>query len=247
MSQVTNAFPGMTMAQIMRRTIRAPTNPMDKSTVISIYPRIIDERKHTIQPGRFYIPAGSVKKPSLLVVGSSSWWKDVDENQPLLEIPNSSIQVADSIVKDYCNGLLGCNMADSMPGIFWVPGKYEEFETFLKGEFGPEDGPKVKGVKLFETAVAKQTNYWKNLVKMADNLWARTNGNPLCISDDMRTAATELNLTNKDWMKDFAMVANTRCTACGQPRNPDYPVCHHCHAIVDPDKAKSLGIVFAQK
>ena len=108
-------FPGLNQAN--RRTIRAPVNPLDKSTVISILPKPISERKATIQPGMFELPPGTFENPSILVVGTSSWWREVDENQPLLEIPVSSVQVADSIVRDYCNGLLACDMAEKMPGI----------------------------------------------------------------------------------------------------------------------------------
>src|SRR6187200_2386767 len=97
-------FPGIN--QVNRRTIRAPVNSLDKSTVVSILPKRIYETKITIQPGVFEIAPGSMEHPSVLVVGASSWWREVDVDQPLLEIPVSSIQVADSIVKDYCNGLL---------------------------------------------------------------------------------------------------------------------------------------------
>ena len=114
-------FPGISSPN--RRTIRAPVNPMDKSTVVSILPKYILERKATIMPGVFELLPGSFEKPSLLAVGPSSWWREVDENQPLLEIPVSSIQIADSIVRDYCNGLLACNMSDQMPGLFYVPGE----------------------------------------------------------------------------------------------------------------------------
>src|SRR5665213_2287644 len=127
-----------------RCTIRAAVNPMDKSTIISIYPRTVDEIKHTIQPGRFHIDAGSYNKPAILVVGPSSWWKDINEDEPLLEIPNSSIQIADSVVKDYCNGLLACNMNDCMPGMFWVPGPYNTIKEFLEDKTKDERGI-VKG------------------------------------------------------------------------------------------------------
>jgi hypothetical protein len=103
-----------------RRTQRAQINPLDKSTIVSIYPKPIYEVKHTIQPGTFRIEAGSYEKPALLVVGPSSWWRELDEEQPLLEIPVSSVQIAESVVKDYANGLLDCNMADVMPGLLLV-------------------------------------------------------------------------------------------------------------------------------
>lgn len=231
MSQV-GTFPGI--IDINRMTIRAPVNPLDKSTVVSIYPKEIDEVKHTIQPGRFIIPPGSYDKPSILVVGPSSWWKEVDEHQPLLEIPVSSIQIADSIIKDYCNGLLACDMANSMPGIFYIPGDIRIVDL-------------VKSYKHeLDKALVRQRNWYSQLIKFADALWARSNGNPLTISDDMRLAAKELNLQTKDWMKDFQMVDMVRCIACGSLRNPMFPVCPTCKAISDPIKAKELGLEFVK-
>lgn len=231
MTGVIGGFPGLGN---QRRTIRAPQNPLDKSTVVSIFPKELDERKVTIEPGRFIVPAGSFEKPAILVVGPSSWWRDIDDTQPLLEIPQSSIQIADSIVKDYCNGLLGCNMGDAMPGLFYVPGEFDV--AGLRKSYQHE----------LENAAKRQKNFYSALVRLADSLWARSNGNPLAISEDMRLAARELNLASKkDWMKDFEMVDMSRCKACGSLRNPEYPVCPTCKAIDDPEKAKTLNIKFA--
>lgn len=230
MSQV-GAFPGFNAMN--RRTVRGPVNPLDKSTIVSIYPKEIDESKPTIQPGRFIIPPGTAETPSLLIVGPSSWWREIDEEQPLLEIPVSSIQIADSVVRDYANGILGCNMSDIMPGLFYIPG--QQTVTDIKKNFSTE----------LNKAIAKQKNWYQLLVKMGDSLWARSNGNPLAISEDMRLAARELNQTTRDWMKDFQMVDMTRCKACGSLMNPLYPVCASCKAINDPLKAKELGITFA--
>lgn len=217
-----------------KRTIRAPVNPLDKSTIVSIYPKEIMEVKHTIQPGRFTLGAGSYDNPTILVVGPSSWWREVDSDQPLLEIPTSSIQVADSVVKDYCNGILASNMSDSMPGLFYVPGEYTV--VGIKKDFSDE----------LKKALNKQRNWYATLIKLADALWARSSGNPLAISDDMRMAAKEMNLQNKDWMKDFQMIDMVKCRACGSLRNPLYPICPTCKAIDDPARAKELGLTFAQ-
>lgn len=226
-------FPGLT-SNWKRRTIRGPINPLDKSTIVSIYPKEVNERKCTLQPGQFVIPAGSVKHPKILVVGPSSWWRDIDEEQPLLEIPVSSIQVADSVVKDYCNGIYACDMAEAMPGLFYVPGakvgeskEVDEKLTleWVRNEYKSE----------LERAERRQRNWYSALVKMADSLWARSNGNPLAVSDDMRLAARELNITQtKDWMKDFQMVDMVRCKACGSLKNPLYPICAACH-FPDPE------------
>jgi hypothetical protein len=224
-------FPGIMSHR--RRTTRAPINPIDKSTVVSIFPKEIKEVKATITPGIFSIKPGHYDNPTLLVVGPSSWWKEVDEEQPLLEIPCSSNQVADAIVKDYCNGMLGSNMTNSMPGLFWIP-----------GEVTIED-LRTKYIVALNKARDKQNKFYEALIKFADTFWARTNGSPLCISDEMRLAARELGLENKEWMRDFVTMGKINCKACGAPVNPMYPVCGTCKAIIDPEKAKELNIQFA--
>ncbi len=222
------------LPDMRRRTVRAEVNPMDKSTVVSICPLDIDETKVTLQPGRFIIPAGNYEKPSLLVVGPSSWWRELDEDQPLLEIPVSSIAIADSIVVDYCNGMIACNMGDIMPGLFFIPGDINLTEL------------RTKYKNRLDAAQIKQRNWYAALVKEADKLWARTNGNPIAISDIMRLGARELGLNTKEWLQDFQAMEMIRCVACGQMRNPTYPVCPSCHAVIDKKRAEELGIVFAK-
>jgi hypothetical protein len=225
-------FPGI--AQANRRTIRAPVNPLDKSTVVSILPKYISERKATIQPGVFEIKPGTYENPAILVVGTSSWWREVDEGQPLLEIPVSSIQVADSIVRDYCNGLLACNMSDQMPGLFYIPGEFDVIR--LKKDHSA----------LLTKAQQTQKKWFMELIKIADILWSRSNGNPLSISDDARLACKELNITQKPWLGDLQTAELVRCVACGSLRNQMFPVCQTCHAVVDKKRAEELGLTFAK-
>lgn len=236
------AFPGIGWK---RRTIRGPVNPLDKATVVSIYPKEILEKKPTIQPGTFHILPGSPAKPTVLVVGPSSWWRDIDEDQPLLEIPVSAIQIAESIVKDYCNGILGCDMNEQMPGLFYVPGGKMDAKLNVDTEATLAWVQKEYAGEL-KKAEKRQNNWYSLLVKMADSLWARSNGNPLAISDDMRMAARELNLTQvKDWMKDFQMVDMVRCKACGSLKNPLYPICASCH-FPDPDHPMTAKLLEAK-
>lgn len=231
MAQV-GEFPGLSNNN--RRTLRAPVNPMDKSTIVSILPKHIAERKATIQPGFFEILPGTFDNPSVLVVGTSSWWREIDENQPLLEIPVSSIQIADSIVKDYLNGLLAANMSDQMPGLFYIPGEFTVDK--IKKEFMP----------LLLDAQAKQKRWFLELIRIADILWSRSNGNPLAISSDARLACKELNIQNKPWLGDLQTAELVRCVACGSLRNQLFPICQTCKAIADPARAKELNIQFAQ-
>jgi hypothetical protein len=207
---------------------------MDKSTVVSILPKRIIEIKPTISPGYFELNPGSFEDPAILVVGPSSWWREVDEQQPLLEIPVSSIQIADSIIKDYANGLLACNMSDQMPGLFYIP-----------GEFGVEK-LKKDYMPLLLKAQANQKKWYLELIKVADILWSRSNGNPLSISSDARLACKEMNITNKPWLGDLQTAELVRCVACGSLRNQNFPICQTCKAIADPELAKKLGLTFAQ-
>ncbi len=215
-----------------RKLIRSVKNPMDKCTIVSIFPKEIEEIKHTIEPGKFKIPAGTYDKPAVLVVGSSSWWRDIDVEQPMLEIPVSSIQIADSVIKDYCNGMLGCNMGDTMPGLFFILGEHKGIEVSMRYK-----------EKLDEVNI-KQTNWYKILVRLADSLWARSNGNPLVICDEMRLAARSLNFNDKAWLKDFQVAELVRCKFCGGMRNPMYPICPVCKAI-DQEHPLSKEIKFA--
>lgn len=211
------------------RAVRTPPNPMDKSTIVSIYPMVINEKKATIQPGQFRLEAGSLERPAILVIGSSSWWRDVDEGQDQLEIPTSSVLVADSVVKDYCNGTLECVIGIQQPGIFFVPGEFTVLE--LK---------KTKNALLLN-ADLMQRRWYEALIKLGDSLWARSQGNPLSIDDRMRMAARALG-KDKPWIKDFQSVELVNCTLCGALRNPKYPVCHSCNRVVDTALAKELGI-----
>lgn len=202
-----------------RKVIRSMKNPMDRCTIVSILDKDILEFKHTIEPGRFHIPAGTYDKPSTLVVGPSSWWREIDLDQPMLEIPVSSISIAESVIRDYCNGMLGCNMSSNMPGLFFVMGEVKSIDIKLKYK------DKLDEIK------AKQDNWFKVLVRLADSLWSRANGNPLTISDEMRLAARSLNMNDKIWLKDFQTVEKVPCDGCGNLNNPLYPVCPVCKAV----------------
>jgi hypothetical protein len=216
-----------------KRTIRSTPNPLDRCTVVSIYPREINEIKWTTQPSTYTIPPGTKESPAILVVEPSSWWREFDVDQPLIEVVNSSIQVADSIIKDWSQGILGCDMGDKMPGLFYLLGdvKVEEVKTKHKAEL--------------DKAERKQRNWYALLVKIGDSFWSRSQGNPMQVPDLCRLAATELGQGDKPWLKDSTLVSLVKCVACGQLRNPEFPLCPHCKNVVDQELAKKLNLKFA--
>lgn len=231
MSQV-GSFPGL--QGLNRRTVRGPVNPMDKSTIVSIFPKVVRVEKITLIPGRWEIPAGSAENPTIFVIGPSSWFKELEPHEPLLEIPQGSNVIAESIVNDYCNGIFGCDMGSSKPGIFWVPGEHN-IESIRKNHS-----------LLLQQAVAGQAGYYRTMLRAADQLWAVANGNPLVINEEMRMAAKYLGQEDKDWMKDHTNVGMTRCFACGSMKNPQYAVCATCN-IIDPQHPQAGVVLAAQR
>lgn len=227
MPGLVGGFPSM--RDMHRRAVRGPVNPLDKSTVISIYPRPIVFRNCTLQPGRWEIAAGSSEKPAFLLIGPSSWFKDVGPDEPLIEIVQSSVQIGESLVKDYINGMFAVKIGEAEPGLFFIPGEVDEER--LKSEYK----------NLLASMVIKQRAYYQTLMKFADSLWARSNGNPLAINDEMRLAARTLGSQDRDWMKEHANVGMVPCFACGAFKHPDYAICRECHSI-DPNHPKAKFI-----
>lgn len=208
-------------------------NPLDKATIVSIYPQEVLEIKPTIQPGYFHIPAGSFKNPSLLSVGTSSWFSEGDEAAPILQVPVFAIHVAKSVIVDYCSSLLAY-APDQMPGIFFIPGDVSVEE--VKGKY----------IKELLLAKARQDKWFKSLIKMADALWSRTNGNPLAIADQMRLAAREMGQDTKPWLADYQNEAIEKCIGCGSMKKAEYPICPNCKAITNREQAEKLGLSFAK-
>lgn len=217
-----------------RRPPKSDTNPYDRATIFSVFPReIIDRTKVTLQPNLFIIPPGKPDLPSRLVVEPAVWWRDIDPEQELLEIPVSAVVLAHSIVTDHNNSIMGANAGDAVPGIFYVPGDIALKELAEKYQ------------TLWDNAILKQRRWYEMLVKLGDALWARTNGNPLAVDDLMRLACIELGLT-RDWATLVQRMAMIPCSACGNLRNPAFPICSHCKNVVDKKKAEELGLLFAK-
>lgn len=216
-----------------RRAIRGPISPLDKCTVVSIFPRPVYEVKATLQPTLYELEPGSYSEPTILVVGTACYWVEIDEKQPLLEVPVNAPLVASSICNDFMNGMIECDMSESKPGLFFVPG-----ENSVKTV-------REKFQSLLDKAKVRQDNWYNRLVKQADSLWSRTNGNPLAIDELMRLAARELGI-ERDWVNKMSVTSTlVPCVACGTPRNDKYPVCPNCKHV-DRELAKKLGITFAE-
>jgi hypothetical protein len=219
------------------RIQRRPKNPLDKSTIISVYPYEIRVHNHTSFPSDHVIPAAPDGDFAIAIVESTYWVKEMGEGQPYLEVPTDSIRVAESIIRDWQNSLPGYipNQADA--GLFFIPGPFTK-ETILK--FVDEHGKKFP--QLLEEARIRQKNWYGGLVNLADKDWARTSGNPLAVSNLSRMAAERLGLKDKLWMANFAAIEKKNCQFCGTLLNPAFPICPNCKSVVNETRAKELGM-----
>lgn len=222
----------MTAIHDRKMPLRMEPNPLDKATIVSVFPKDIYDFKPMVFPGLFQIPAAKQDDFQVVTIGPSSWFKEMEEGQPFLEITHSAVAMADSFIKDYC-AQLGCEMGTKMPGLFYLAGRVSKAEV------------REKYRDKIELAITKQRGFFENLVKIADVMWARTNGNPLGISDDAKLAATYLGLKDKVWLADFRSMELKPCLSCGELVNYNYPVCKHCKAIINKDLAAKLEIKFA--
>lgn len=217
-----------------KRVIRTIPNEYDKATIISVYPREIKDKKETIFPGSFEIPAGKPESPSITIVGPSSWFRDMGDEMPAIEIPNNAVQVANSIITDYCASMIESDR-NAGPGLFFIPGPWtlKEIQT--------------KYSEALAGAIKKQDRWFRRLVDVADRGWAETNGSPRSISDLSKMAAELIGAKDKDWMRSTIQAEMIKCIMCGNLRNPGFPICGSCNRIVDVELAKKRGLVETAK
>jgi len=235
---------GPTVGSIGKRTIQLlPKNPMDKTTIVSIYPRQVVDTKPTLFPSRFVIPAALQGDFSILIVeGASYFIPSPVERQPPTEVQVNSMMLAESILHDSIP-TMNLVQQGARPGLFAIPGEWTK-KTIIS--YIHADGRSFHD--LLETAKEWQKNYWVAVMNEADGFWAKSNGDPKVIPDDARIAAKFLGLEKvKPWMSTTVASELIPCIACGTMINNNVPVCKECHAIVKPELAKTLGIKFSEK
>lgn len=234
-----------------QRITRRPKNPLDKCTIVSVYPVAIVDYKPTAFPQTHRIEGAADGDYSVTVVEAAGWYKEMEENQPFMEIPITSIQVAEAFIRDFVNALPEYVPEVAAPGMFFVLGAYtkETIKKYIEADELSEDGKIIRKGRTFDQLItaarARQNQWFMNIVRMADTDWARSNGNPRAIGETQKMAAEKLQLKEKPWLKDFQAVEKKNCPACGQLINPDFPICFNCKNVIDPVKAKALNLTFA--
>ena len=87
-------------------------------------------------------------------------------------------------------------------------------------------------------ARAQLDEFYRSLVGAADREWERSHSF-LFINDLQRRAAANLGL-DKEW--HYQVRETSECPGCGERLKPNVAVCKSCGAILDREKALSLGL-----
>jgi predicted hydrocarbon binding protein len=204
----------------------------DVSTVISILPIAIWERKPGLIPGEYRIPA--VKDPrrdmNLLLVERAQFPVYIDENRPSLVVPEPSDKVCASIVRDFSIGIQGYEPDIAEPGLTWVPGEVTKLEI------------EAKMSEALADLRAKQEKWFSNLVEQADDDWGKYHMRRM-ISHLQRVACQILNL-EREWniareIEKQSDIDMTPCKFCRAMVHHEAIVCQFCQGILNLSRYKA--------
>jgi len=203
--------------------------PDNAATVVSLVPFLIDESKPGMTPSRFYIEPAPKGLFSALLVTGCRHGVYLDEFRPVLVVPTSPEEVAEAICYDYKRGQLGLVVGEAEPGLFWVPGDFQHVDKHKELV--------ARHQAEFRDAHAKQINWFKSCVALADDVWSKFKQRSM-VSKMQKIAAMELKL-EREWLIDAEVTASmSECPVCFGKVHPKALVCRSCNAILNEEEYK---------
>ena len=196
------------------------------STIISLLPFDLCEVKPGLNPNEFTINAMEDDKIGLTIIPNNVFYLinadplADEKNVRNVKVPIPSIELAQSIINDYISSLLGVSVPDAVPGLIAVSGNHiDKKETA------------TRFLKEIVTFRSYQNNWFKNLVDIADDSWAKTHS-PLGISDLQRSGAKSLGL-KRDWINPIASELANICPICKSVINVGSLKCTVCNTVLN--------------
>lgn len=194
------------------------------STVVSVTPFTVKYEPPGIYPGVFEIPPAKDGDFEILHVnGDHVHYIYVGEGRSI-SVKLDPNDIAAAIVRDFCMPQLAYDV-DSHPGLFWVS------ENLTKLDVESKYKTRLQEVR------EKQTRWFKKLVMLADDDWAK-NHQHKSISDLQRFAAKSLKL-NRDWIATIETNL-IQCPFCTKEVPNNAIKCPNCLEIVKPEEYKKL-------
>lgn len=207
----------------------------DYSTVVSILPVDLVERKPGLYPSEFRVPKADVGDFTLTLVSRCHHKVYLDDTRPVLIVPDPSDMIANSICLDWKSGAGGYNPHDGIePGLDWVDGNYvlnekDEVDPKLKGAFRAMFGALLREME------EKQNRWFTWLVAEADDMWGKYHAHKF-ITPIMKSAANRLGVTARDWqieqeVRDFLRLV--KCRFCFADVHPEAVICASCQGVLN--------------
>lgn len=188
-----------------------------KATIISLFPLEIAEHKPGLYPGYYVIPAAPMGEFSFLIVGDAVYYQET-KNDIMTSVKTSFHVMADSIVNDFKGSHIGRIPDVAEPGVFWVPGSY------TKGQI------QMTFPDMLIEYEQRQLNWFKELVKIADDTYSRTQRHT-SVSALQRLAAQRLAI-QRPWVVRTGDSPNT-CRFCKAEVPFGAVKCPTCREIID--------------
>lgn len=202
---------------------------MGNWTVVSIVPLDIHEEKPGMSPSYYDIPASDGREPKVLVIEDGVTFVYLDEKRGSLEKPVFAKEIANAVVNDYVRAHI-CyrpqERPEASPGVFCV-----------EGEWTPEQVKNNFSAQL-DKAFKEQVAWFEELVKIADDDWAKTHQHKT-ITRIQRLAALNLGL-KREWLFAPEQQKMTNCKFCTSQIRIDAIICPTCRQILHQDKYDTL-------
>lgn len=203
----------------------------DYATIVSIMPGPFEsEQKPGVYPSAMSIPpakAGDFQVRHISQAKTPVYRMEGESIDSYI----SAFKNALAIAEDYWKNIPGTSDI-CHPGVMVLPGKLSK-----------EEVEKKFGSQLDQLRVI-QTNYFRFMVREADNLWNRHHSHRM-ITDNHRSAARLIGY-KAEWNQgeeQFNRPATKDCPVCWKSIDSRAIVCGFCSAILDEEKAKKYGLV----
>lgn len=184
-------------------------------TVISFYPAEIERNMPGLRPSVYKIPASDGVNPQILHVEDAEQLIYVRDGD-FIRSSTPAEQIANAIVNDQLRATIH-RSHEAEPAIFTLPGKLSEKDILDKFS------------DLVKEKLSKQMQWFKVLVREADDEWKKTQQHRT-ITDVQKFAAKFMRL-NREWIH---LDADDRvyCPVCNQA-TVSKVVCTNCRAILN--------------
>lgn len=200
---------------------------MSEATIVSVVPRVIEEKLPGVNPGRYTIPAAKEDDIETLVIHDGYFMKYMlDDNYD--RITTSAEEIAKDIVRMYSTSQVSYS-PDAGPGIFYLNGAIPKSIVLSKHK------------DKIDEARTRQQKWFMALVIDADDFWGKFRQHK-GISDLQRDACRYLGL-KREWLISIPDSNAPKCPACyADLVHTLQPICGNCRSIINPAEYKKLGL-----